>query len=222
PISPRQHVHGGRGGSGPARARQGAARGLGWYHPRTGRGSLARRCRPHLRGRADALGSSRRHRARFRARSRMGLRSGLERPGRVAPDLKRAADLIEERGCALGTPLFISSATTSTNDEALRAAKQGAAHGSTWVTEEQTAGRGRRGRTWFSPPGEGLLFSVLARLPGAPATLPPVALLAGLAVHEAVARAVPGVDVRLKWPNDVVAGKRKLAGVLVEAVTVGS
>jgi BirA family transcriptional regulator, biotin operon repressor / biotin---[acetyl-CoA-carboxylase] ligase len=152
----------------------------------------------------------------------MGLRTGLERPSRIAPDLKDAAALVAERGCALGRPLFVLASTTSTSDEARMAAQQGAAHGATWVAEEQTAGRGRRGRAWISPPGEGLLFSVLVRPACAPASLPPIALLAGLAVQSAVLRAVPHANVRCKWPNDVIVGGRKLAGVLVEAVTVGS
>jgi BirA family biotin operon repressor/biotin-[acetyl-CoA-carboxylase] ligase len=152
----------------------------------------------------------------------MGLRVGLEGPSRIAPDLRNASALVAERGCALGQPLFVLATTTSTSDEAKMAARQGAAHGATWVAEEQTAGRGRRGRAWISPPGEGLLFSVLVRLACAPASLPPIALLTGLAVHAAVLRAVPHADVRCKWPNDVVVGGRKLAGVLVEAVTVGS
>jgi BirA family transcriptional regulator, biotin operon repressor / biotin---[acetyl-CoA-carboxylase] ligase len=147
---------------------------------------------------------------------------GLGRASRIGPDLVDASALVAERGCALGKPLFLMASTTSTSDEAHKAAKEGAPHGATWVAEEQTAGRGRRGRAWVSPPGEGLLFSVLVRLQCAPTSLPRVALLAGLAVHDAVSRAVPGVDVRCKWPNDVLVGGRKLAGVLVEAVTMGS
>jgi len=61
-----------------------------------------------------------------------------------------------------------------------------------------------------------------ARLTCAPSRLPPLGLVAGLAVHDAVAIAAPGADVKLKWPNDVVSGQRKVAGVLVEAVTTGN
>lgn len=137
-------------------------------------------------------------------------------------DLDRAEALIAERGSVLGRPLVRLRATTSTNDEAHRAAKRGAPHGATWVAEEQTAGRGRWGRSWTSPPGEGLLFSVLMRVRCAPAKLPPIALLAGLAVRDAVGRAAEASPISIKWPNDVLAGGRKLAGILVEAVTVGS
>jgi BirA family biotin operon repressor/biotin-[acetyl-CoA-carboxylase] ligase len=137
-------------------------------------------------------------------------------------DLERAAGLVDEYGTRLGRPLVILVETPSTNDLAHRAAKEGAPHGATWVADRQTSGRGRHGRTWVSPPGEGLLFSVLLRLSCAPAQLPPLALLCGLAVRDAVARAAPRVPIAIKWPNDVIAGGRKLAGVLVEAITVGS
>lgn len=132
-----------------------------------------------------------------------------------------AAEVVAARGAALGRPLLLLAATTSTNDEARRGAKEGAVHGATWVAEEQTAGRGRQGRVWLSPPGESLLFSVLVREAPSPARLPLVALVAGLAVRDAVARAVPQRPVTIKWPNDVWIGDRKVAGVLVEAISAG-
>jgi BirA family biotin operon repressor/biotin-[acetyl-CoA-carboxylase] ligase len=118
--------------------------------------------------------------------------------------------------------MFVSASTTSTNDDAKRGAKEGATHGTTWVVEAQTAGRGRQGRVWSSAPGEGLLFSVLARLTCPASRLPPLGLVAGLAVRDAIRVAAPGADLKLKWPNDVVSGGRKVAGVLVEAITSGS
>ncbi len=137
------------------------------------------------------------------------------------PDLGRAADAIAARGGTLGRPLHLLSEVTSTSDEAKRAARLGAPHGSTWVAESQTAGRGRQGRTWVSPPGENLLFSVLIRSSGPAIRLPLVSLVAGLAVAEAVERAAPSAGVRIKWPNDVVVVRdggrlEKLAGILVE------
>jgi BirA family biotin operon repressor/biotin-[acetyl-CoA-carboxylase] ligase len=140
----------------------------------------------------------------------------------VFPDLARAAALVAERGIALGKPLHLLGETTSTNDEAKRGAKAGAPSGATWVAESQTAGRGRQGRGWVSPRGENLLFSVLVRVACAPQRLPPLALVAGLAARDAVARALPGRDVRIKWPNDVVVDGKKIAGVLVEATLQGS
>ena len=135
-----------------------------------------------------------------------------------------AADAIARRGGALGRPLHVLEETTSTNDEAKRAAKSGAAHGATWIAETQTAGRGRQGRAWISPRGENLLFSVLLRIACVPSRLPQLALVAGLAVRDAVARAAPEAHVRIKWPNDVVVGedRRKIAGVLMETTMLGS
>ncbi len=142
---------------------------------------------------------------------------------RASPDLARAAALIAERGIALGSPLHVLGETTSTNDEAKRASRDGAPHGATWVAESQIAGRGRQGRAWVSPRGENLLVSVLVRVACAPARLPTLSLVAGLAARDAIARAAPGADVRIKWPNDVVVGpsRLKIAGVLVEAILQG-
>lgn len=124
---------------------------------------------------------------------------------------------------ALGTPLTIVDETTSTNDDAKRAARAGAPHGATWVAEAQTAGRGRQGRAWTAARGESLLFSVLVRTSCSPARLPPLALVAGLAARDAAARALGAADApTLKWPNDVLVGGRKLAGVLVESLVAGS
>jgi BirA family transcriptional regulator, biotin operon repressor / biotin---[acetyl-CoA-carboxylase] ligase len=121
----------------------------------------------------------------------------------------------------LGSPLHRLATTTSTNDEAKRGARAGAPHGATWVAEEQTAGRGRQGRSWVSPRGENLLFSVLLRVDCIPSRLPLVAIVAGLAVRDAVARAAPSAGASIKWPNDVLVGPKKIAGILVEAITAG-
>jgi len=110
--------------------------------------------------------------------------------------------------------------TTSTNDEAKRGAREGAKHGTVWVAESQTAGRGRQGRVWTSPRGENLLFSVLLRVQCPPPRVPLVAIVAGLAVRDAVARSID--DVKVKWPNDVLVGQKKIAGILVESSIAGS
>ncbi|HEY3820204.1 MAG TPA: biotin--[acetyl-CoA-carboxylase] ligase [Polyangiaceae bacterium] len=140
----------------------------------------------------------------------------------VAPDLEKAPERVAERGSSLGVPMHLLASTTSTNDEAKHAAKDGAPSGSTWVAEEQTAGRGRQGRVWESPRGENLLFSVLVRVTCPPSRLPPIALAAGLAVRDALALAAPEAAPRIKWPNDVLIDGKKIAGVLVEAITAGS
>ena len=108
--------------------------------------------------------------------------------------------------------------TGSTNADLLARALGGAPEGLVLVAEEQSAGRGRMGRTWVSPPYAALTFSLLVR----PAAVPParrgwLPLLAGVAVASAVT-AVTGVQARLKWPNDVLADTAKLAGILAEAV----
>jgi len=90
------------------------------------------------------------------------------------------------------------------------------------VADEQTAGRGRRARTWHSSPGDGLYLSVLL-LPRTDSSskIPLISLLAAIAVAETlIERGVAGVDI--KWPNDVLAGGRKISGVLAEAVSAGS
>jgi BirA family transcriptional regulator, biotin operon repressor / biotin---[acetyl-CoA-carboxylase] ligase len=113
--------------------------------------------------------------------------------------------------------LDVVTRTGSTNADLAQAARDGAEAGLVLVAEEQTDGRGRRGRSWTAPARSGLTFSVLLR-PDVPAVLLGwLPLLAGLAVAEAVGR-IAELEVSLKWPNDVLVGDRKLAGVLAERV----
>jgi len=104
----------------------------------------------------------------------------------------------------------------STNAVLLGRAEAGAASGTVVIAEEQTAGRGRRGRTWFASPGDSLTFSLLWRL--APGTAPAgLSLAVGVAVARALQRV--GADgTALKWPNDLLKAGRKLGGILVELV----
>jgi BirA family biotin operon repressor/biotin-[acetyl-CoA-carboxylase] ligase len=102
---------------------------------------------------------------------------------------------------------------SSTNDVAARLAEQGANEGCVVVAEEQSAGRGRHGRVWSSPVGAGLYVSVVLR-PRAGTRL--VTIAAGVAIAEAV-QAASGLEASVKWPNDLYAGGRKLAGILAEA-----
>jgi BirA family transcriptional regulator, biotin operon repressor / biotin---[acetyl-CoA-carboxylase] ligase len=107
--------------------------------------------------------------------------------------------------------------TGSTNTDLLARAASGAAEGLVLAAEEQDSGRGRLDRSWVTPPGTALAFSVLLRPSAIPAArhgwLP---LIAGISVAAAT-RAVSGADARLKWPNDVLIGDGKLAGILAEA-----
>lgn len=107
----------------------------------------------------------------------------------------------------------------STNDEAKRLASDGAPEGTVVVAETQTAGRGRRGRVWASPKGN-LYVSMILRPRIEPAAAPPLAPAMGLAVALAIEDVAP-LTAELKWPNDVLVGGKKVAGVLTESVIAG-
>jgi BirA family transcriptional regulator, biotin operon repressor / biotin---[acetyl-CoA-carboxylase] ligase len=130
----------------------------------------------------------------------------------------------------LWSEVRVAAETGSTNADLIAAARDGAPEGVVLVAERQTSGRGRLGRTWIAAPGAALTFSVLLR----PAAVPPAGrgwlpLLAGVAVAAGI-RAQTGLDVSLKWPNDVLARGQgqagKLAGILAEqagdAIVVGT
>jgi BirA family biotin operon repressor/biotin-[acetyl-CoA-carboxylase] ligase len=104
----------------------------------------------------------------------------------------------------------------STQRVAFALASAGAPDRTVVVADVQTAGRGRRGRAWHAEAGTSLLASIVVRPRLAPWRLPTLSIAAAVAVAEAVAR-VTGVEARLKWPNDVVVGGRKLAGILLES-----
>ena len=106
----------------------------------------------------------------------------------------------------LGRPRLHLRNTDSTNERARALAAAGAPHGTLVTAAEQSAGRGRQGRTWSAPAGQALLMSLLLREP--PRFLP---LIAAVAVAE-----VAGDDARIKWPNDVQLDGRKVVGILVE------
>jgi BirA family biotin operon repressor/biotin-[acetyl-CoA-carboxylase] ligase len=115
----------------------------------------------------------------------------------------------------LGQVLHCHAELPSTNDLAKQLAEEGAAHGEVVLAERQTAGRGRRGRAWSSPAGKNLYFSAVLR----PESLPPqrapeLTLVASVALCHAVRQA--GVDAGIKWPNDILAGGRKVCGILTE------
>ena len=129
------------------------------------------------------------------------------------------------RSGSLWREVRVVAETGSTNADLLAVAREGAREGVVLVAEAQTAGRGRMGRRWTSPPRAGLTFSVLLRPYGVPAAmLGWIALLTGTAVAAALPT-VAAVQPRLKWPNDVLVGRGKLGGILAErsgsAVVVG-
>lgn len=114
-----------------------------------------------------------------------------------------------------GSPHRHYARTDSTNTRARELAAAGAPGGTVVTAGEQTEGRGRQGRTWTAPPGKALLYSAIVRPLEPRHMLLPLAT--PLAVAEAAEALAPGVECGVKWPNDVLVGRRKLAGILIEA-----
>ena len=114
-------------------------------------------------------------------------------------------------------PIVRLDSVDSTNAEALRRARAGE-RGPLWVVATaQSAGRGRRGRAWVSPPGN-LHATLMLADPASSAAAPQLGFVAGLALHDAAVAAAPALAARLalKWPNDLMCGQRKIAGILIE------
>ena len=114
----------------------------------------------------------------------------------------------------------VLSETDSTNSACRRLALEGAPDGTVVLADCQTAGRGRRGRSFQSPAGKGLFFSILWRPDCAPEQLLPLTALSAVAVCRAI-RQVCGAQAQIKWPNDLVLSGRKLAGILTEMALEG-
>ena len=114
-----------------------------------------------------------------------------------------------------GRSLHYYEETDSTNLRIRSLADEGAPHGTLAVAGSQTAGRGRRGRSWSSPGGENVYMSVLLRPQIPPERAPMLTLVMALSVAGAI-RKVAGLPVQIKWPNDIICGGRKLVGILTE------
>jgi BirA family biotin operon repressor/biotin-[acetyl-CoA-carboxylase] ligase len=114
-----------------------------------------------------------------------------------------------------GSPHRHFRSTDSTNTRARELGAAGAPHGTVVTASEQTAGRGRQGRTWTAPPDKALLYSAIVRPLEEHHTMLPLAV--PLAVCEAAEQLRPDLDCKVKWPNDIHVKGRKLAGVLIEA-----
>ncbi len=139
-------------------------------------------------------------------------------PVELAPPPLNAADLAQAliRPGGLWREIRVVDATGSTNTDLLKAAEAGAPEGVILAAETQTAGRGRMGRSWVSPPRTAVIFSVLLRPADVPASRRGwVPLLTGVAAVSALRR-VAQIDAALKWPNDVLVRHNKLAGILAE------
>ncbi len=164
----------------------------------------------------------------------------LVTPASLPPELGRALSEAAGRLDPFGGRVHYFTELGSTNDVAAQLARRGAEHGTTVIAETQTAGRGRHGRSWFSPPGAGLYVSIVFKTPAprdgtldggvSTAFAPNLTLMVGVALTEAV-RLVSGLPVEIKWPNDLViqdraarappGSSRKLAGILTEASAGG-
>jgi len=116
----------------------------------------------------------------------------------------------------LGRIIHEHTSLTSTNEWGHQRALEGGDDGETIIADEQTAGKGRCGRHWYSPLGRNLYMSVILRPDIKPAEAPQLTLVAGAAVSEALTQ-LTGQDIQLKWPNDLVYGQRKVGGILCEA-----
>ena len=120
-----------------------------------------------------------------------------------------------------GRRLHLLEQTESTNKLAMEMARAEAPAGTIIVAESQTLGRGRLGKTWMSPPGTGLYFSMILRPGLEPAEMPRLTLAAGLAVCQAI-NLVCKIHPMIKWPNDILLAERKCGGILTEAELPGN
>ena len=132
------------------------------------------------------------------------------------PDIL-APDMLKQRlkGSLFGKHVYHFFKTDSTNRVALELGHAGEPEGAVVIAEEQTAGRGRAGRKWLSERASGIYVTLLLRPKLAPVQAPVLTILAGLSTHAAV-REVTGLDVDLKWPNDLMIEGKKLGGILTE------
>lgn len=118
-------------------------------------------------------------------------------------------------GKIIGINLVYRETVSSTNELAKQLAQSGAVEGTVVIAEEQTAGKGRRGRTWYSPAGRGLWFTVILRPSISPVDAAKTTLLSAVAVCRTI-REMTGIRAGIKWPNDILIDDRKVAGILTE------
>jgi BirA family biotin operon repressor/biotin-[acetyl-CoA-carboxylase] ligase len=135
----------------------------------------------------------------------------------AAPDALLAVDLQsrQRNGQLIGNAIRVLPQTTSTNDEASRAALEGHPEGLVIFAESQSAGRGRMGRRWSSPAGRGLWFSVLLRPSLAPSECTQLTAASANALVRAI-QSTTGITPEIKWPNDLLIKGKKIAGILTE------
>jgi len=175
---------------------------------------------------------------RFHSGQALGAALGISRSAvwkqlqRLEADLNLSIHKVRGRGYQLAMPLelleheqlaespypaFIHESLDSTNAEALRQIAGGVPAPFVVLAEQQSAGRGRRGRKWISPFAENIYYSLVLRIDGGMRQLEGLSLIVGLAVLSSL-REFSRCDAGLKWPNDVLAGNKKIAGILLELV----
>ena len=175
---------------------------------------------------------------RFHSGQALGAALGISRSAvwkqlqRLEADLSLSIHKVRGRGYQLAAPLellereqladspypvFIHESLDSTNAEALREISGGAQAPFVILAEQQSAGRGRRGRKWISPFAENIYYSLVLRIDGGMRQLEGLSLIVGLAVLSSL-REFGSRDAGLKWPNDVLVGNKKIAGILLELV----
>lgn len=135
---------------------------------------------------------------------------------KITPDVLSFSELKSRiRNKWAGRNIYYYEETGSTNIDAKRLGEEGAVHGTVVAADKQNAGRGRRGRTWESPAGKDIYFTILLRPEFAPDQAVGLTLVMALSVAEAVTRRC-GLEAGIKWPNDVVLNGKKICGILTE------
>nr|WP_247681631.1 biotin--[acetyl-CoA-carboxylase] ligase [Paenibacillus sp. Marseille-P2973] len=148
----------------------------------------------------------------FEAVSRKGYRLVF------APDKLEEGDVLKElQTKSFGRDLNLMEVTSSTQEAARLLAEEGAPEGTLVIAEEQTGGRGRQGKRWYSPARKGIWMSLLLRPQRPLSFAPQLTLLTAVAVCRAI-RKVTGVDAGIKWPNDLLVQGKKICGILIESV----
>jgi len=142
---------------------------------------------------------------------RMGYRI-VKRPSR----LLRQEIMAHLRTLSFGRHLILLDEVGSTQEALRELAEAGAPEGTLVIAERQTEGRGRMGRQWLSPPGKGIWMSLLLRPLIPLPQIPQLTLLAAVAMHRAITRKT-GLDIGIKWPNDLLIGGQKISGILMES-----
>ncbi|MBI5025175.1 MAG: biotin--[acetyl-CoA-carboxylase] ligase [Nitrospirae bacterium] len=133
-----------------------------------------------------------------------------------SPDILTADEITGVfQGKLLGKKVLFFESTTSTNDIAMEMGQKGSPEGTIVVADAQEKGKGRLGRTWISPPGVNLYFTLLLRPPFPPKDATLLTLMAAVSIVSAI-RKYTGLKATIKWPNDILIGDKKVGGVLTE------